>query len=45
MRVLLRRGRFGDGVIGAQLLEFGIPLITNDAELAKVVAARNASLL
>jgi RHS repeat-associated protein len=32
-------GRFGDGIIGAQALEFGIPLITNDAELAAAVRA------
>ena len=33
------RGRFGDGIIGAQALEFGIPLVTNDAELAAAVRA------
>jgi RHS repeat-associated protein len=27
------RGRFGDGIIGAQALEFGLPLITNDKQL------------
>ena len=30
-------GRFGDGVIGAQAIELGIPLVTNDARLAEVV--------
>lgn len=30
-------GRFGDGIIGAQAVEFGIPLITHDKELRKVV--------
>jgi predicted nucleic acid-binding protein len=30
-------GRFGDGIIGAQATEFGIPLITNDAELGAAV--------
>jgi hypothetical protein len=32
-------GRFGDGIIGAQAVEFGIPLITNDTELAAAVRA------
>ncbi|XYH97998.1 RHS repeat-associated core domain-containing protein [Sorangium sp. So ce1128] len=32
-------GRFGDGIIGSQSVEFGIPLITNDAELAAAVRA------
>jgi predicted nucleic acid-binding protein len=33
-------GRFGDGlIIGAQAVEFGVPLITNDVELATTVRA------
>jgi predicted nucleic acid-binding protein len=32
-------GRFGDGIIGAQAIEFGIALITNDLELAAAVRA------
>jgi len=31
------RGRFGDGVIGAQSLDNGIPLITDDKALRNVV--------
>jgi predicted nucleic acid-binding protein len=30
-------GRVGDGIIGAQAIENGFPLITNDAELARIV--------
>ena len=32
-------GRFGDGIIGAQAVEVGVPLITSDAELAAAVRA------
>jgi len=32
-----KEGVFGDGIIGAQTLEFGLPLITRDRELAKIV--------
>lgn len=32
-----RRGRFGDGVIGAQSIDNGIPLITDDKELRRVI--------
>jgi predicted nucleic acid-binding protein len=31
------RGRFGDGIIGGQALEQGIPLITNDQALGEAV--------
>jgi predicted nucleic acid-binding protein len=37
--LLRARGRFGDGIIGAQAVEFGIPLITNDTELSAAVRA------
>jgi predicted nucleic acid-binding protein len=33
------RGRFGDGIIGAQALETGLPLVTNDKALANTVRA------
>jgi len=32
-----RPGRFGDGIIGAQALENGLPLVTNDKALRKAV--------
>jgi RHS repeat-associated protein len=38
------RGRFGDGIIGAQSVEFGIPLITNDVELANAVRAAGGTV-
>ena len=33
LRARINRGTFGDGIIGAQALEFELPLITNDQEL------------
>jgi predicted nucleic acid-binding protein len=33
------RGRFGDGIIGAQALELRLPLVTDDGELARAVRA------
>ena len=33
------RGRFGDGIIGGQAVEGGIPLITDDAALGAAVRA------
>lgn len=33
-----RPGRFGDGIIGAQALQFELPLVTNDHDLAELVA-------
>jgi len=33
------RGRFGDGIIGGQALEQGIPLVTDDTHLAAAVRA------
>ena len=35
----LRRGRFGDGVIGGQALDQGLPLISNDDRLRRAVRA------
>ena len=37
-------GRFGDGIIGAQATEFGIPLNTDDAELAAAVQAAGGTV-
>jgi len=37
--LLKETGRFGDGIIGAQSVEFGMPLVTNDVELAAAVRA------
>ncbi len=34
-----RTGRFGGGTIGAQAIEFGVPRITEDSELAAAVNA------
>jgi len=34
------RGRFGDGIIGAQALEENLPLITNDRALRDVINSR-----
>ena len=31
------RGKFGDGIIGAQAIENNLPLITNDRRLKKVM--------
>lgn len=38
------RGRFGDGVIGAQALENNIPLITNDKALRGVIQSMGGSV-
>jgi hypothetical protein len=39
LRALLKEkpGRLGDSIIGAQALDFGLPLITNDGELGELV--------
>jgi predicted nucleic acid-binding protein len=38
--MLMRQtGKVGDGIIGAQALELGLTLITDDTELARVVAS------
>lgn len=39
-----RTGSFGDGIIGAQAIEFRLPLITDDAELAAVVRSMGGTV-
>jgi hypothetical protein len=38
------RGRFGDGIIGAQAVKSGIPLITNDRELGRAVRSAGGTV-
>lgn len=42
--LLKKQGRFGDGIIGAQAVQSGRPLVTNDKELANVVRAAGGTV-
>jgi RHS repeat-associated protein len=39
-----KRGKFGDGIIGAQAVKSGMPLVTNDRELAQAVRAAGGTV-
>jgi predicted nucleic acid-binding protein len=37
-------GKIGDGIIGAQAIEFKMPLVTNDRELIDIVRANGGTV-